>query len=83
MGESVESEVIPTELIKKELEKQISLLSKLSENKTDLTIADHIAIAHEIAELSCTFFSCERVILSQIQSSRGGRASQDQLLAQP
>lgn len=71
------------ELIKKELEKQIALLSKLSENEKTLTIADHIAIAHEIAEISCTLFSCESVILSQIQSSRGGRASQDQLWAQP
>lgn len=40
------------EIIRKELEKQISLLSKLSETKTDLSLADHIAIAHEIAELS-------------------------------
>lgn len=71
------------EIIRKELEKQISLLSKLSETKTDLSLADHIAIAHEIAELSSTLFSCERVILSQIQSSRGVRASQDRLWAQP
>lgn len=66
------------EIIKKELEKQISLLSKLSENETDLAIADRIAIAHELAELSRTLFSCEGVILSQIQSARGGRASWDQ-----
>lgn len=63
------------ELIKKELEKQILLLSKLSE-KSELTVCQQTKIAHEISQMSYIMLLCEDSINRQILSSCAGRASQ-------
>ena len=53
-----------TELIKKELEKQILMLSKFSERKIGLT-RTKIKTAHEIAQLSYVLIMCENSVNHQ------------------